>query len=141
MKVWKIASRWSNDGNSNSVLDLFKKHKIAFVYNENIKVNEVEIGDLLAISDGNKIVSIGKVLNAAMPIDKFNIPELNNYNDDECTVGFKMEYMNLSESDIIHYNHMGRFHGLPHDVQKHITRLWNNQLWIKKIKTYLEYDN
>lgn len=124
MKVWKIASRWSEDGNSgSSVLDLFKKFKIAFVYNDKIRVNEVEIGDLLAISDGKKIVCIG-VLKEVTPIEEFKIPELNGYNEDGCSVGFKIELINLKEADIINYGKRGRFHGLQHEVRKMVVKLW-----------------
>jgi len=125
MKVWKIASRWSDDGNSNSILDLFKKHKISFVYNDNIRTNEVSIGDLLAISDGKKIVGIGKVLKEATSIEEFNIPELDTYNQDECTVGFKIDYINLSDS--FYYEHMGRFHELHGDVRNKVSNLWGQR--------------
>lgn len=35
MTVWKIASRWSSDGNiGSSIIHLFRKHQIAFFYND-----------------------------------------------------------------------------------------------------------
>lgn len=125
MKVWKIASRWSDNGNyGSSVLDLFKKFKIAFVFNDKIRVNEVEIGDLLAISDGLKIVSIGKVLSKVIPVEEFHISELDAYNEDGCSVGFKIELLNLKESDIIDYGKWKRFHQLHNEVQSRIVKLW-----------------
>ena len=128
MKVWKIASRWSEDGNhGSSVLELFKNFKIAFVFNDNIRVAEVEIGHLLAISDGLKIVAIGKVLSKVTPVEDFHIPELDVYNEDECSVGFKIELLNLKESDILDYGRRGRFHQLHDKVQEKIIKYWEQR--------------
>jgi hypothetical protein len=132
MKVWKIASRWSDNGNfDSSVLELFKNYKIAFVYNDNIRVNEVGIGDMMAITDGKKIVSIGKVLSKVTPVEDFHIPELDAYNEDGCCVGFKIELINLKESDKIYYGKRGRFHQLHNEVQRRIVKLWEQNNSIK----------
>lgn len=129
MKVWKIASRWSNDGNSNSVLHLFKEHKIAFVENKkNIRVDEVKIGDLFAISDGFKIVGIGKVLTEVKAITDFYVQSLNQYNEEECTVGFGIEPLYLSEAEVIHYEHIGRFHELHDKERKKVIKLWEQNI-------------
>ena len=125
MKVWKIASRWSIDGKTNSIIELFRKYKIAFVYkNEGIRTGEVEVGDLMAFSDSKMIVAVCKVLTKATPLDVFNIPEINIYNEDDCTVGFKVEVIDLNEKDSIYYDHIGRFHELHNEVKESIEKLW-----------------
>lgn len=128
MKVWKIASRWSDNGNKeSSVLELFKNFRVAFVYNDNLRVNEVEVGHLLAISDGKEIVCIGKVLSKVTPIEDFQFPELDVYNDDGCCVGFKIELINLKQSDKIIYGKRGRFHELHDNVKEKIIKYWEQR--------------
>ncbi len=61
--VWKVASRWSEDGNTgSSVLDLFRDHKVAFVGRTPEKFSQIEVGDLLVISDGLTVVAMGTAL-------------------------------------------------------------------------------
>lgn len=125
MKVWKIASRWSVDGKTNSIIELFRKYKIAFVYKyDGIRAGEVEVGDLMAFSDSKMIVAVCKVLTKATPIDDFNIPEINIYNEDDCTVGFKVEVIDLNEKDRIYYDHRGRFHELHNEIRENVEKLW-----------------
>ncbi len=136
MNVWKIASRWSNNGNSeSSVLNLFRKYNIAFVYDDKIHLNHVVSGDLFAISDGLRIVSIGKVLDKARPINEFEIDELYVFNEDGCTVGFKIELIDLSDIDIFIYEKWGRFHGLHNEVKDKVVSLFEKY----KIETTSNY--
>jgi hypothetical protein len=78
MNIWKFSSRWSDKGTWNSsILDIFCKHGIAFIYDDGHNMDsiqpqvegaEAESGDLIAISDGYHIVAIGKALTKAMPV-------------------------------------------------------------------------
>lgn len=78
MNIWKFSSRWSETGAwHTSILDIFCKHGIAFIYDDNNRLNriipqsestEAENGDLIAISDGHQIVAVGKALTKAMPV-------------------------------------------------------------------------
>lgn len=65
MKYWKIGSRWHAKGaKSNSILDVFLQNSIVFVKEENTggrMMNDVKIGDIIAITDGVDIVATAKV--------------------------------------------------------------------------------
>lgn len=65
MKYWKIGSRWHAKGaKSNSILDVFLQNSIVFVKEVNTggrMMNDVKIGDIIAITDGVDIVATAKV--------------------------------------------------------------------------------
>lgn len=65
MRYWKIGSRWNAHGDKNSsILDVFLENDIAFVKEENtrgIMMRDVKVGDIIAISDGQKIVASAEV--------------------------------------------------------------------------------
>jgi hypothetical protein len=135
MKVWKLASRWSYDGNvDSSVLNLFRSNKTVFVYN--LKPNEtksfrieskVQVGDLLAISDGLKIVSIAKVLQKPAPIKEKWTETVRKIDfNNENILGMAVEFVELDENQQFAYKKMGRFHQLHHNVKDRIIQLWNN---------------
>ena len=66
MTSWKVGSRWHANGDKkNSVLDVFLYNSIVFVKERNTNghfLNEVKIGDIIAIADGLKIVASGVVV-------------------------------------------------------------------------------
>lgn len=68
MKYWKIGSRWhANGAKSNSVLDVFLRNSIVFVKEKNTggrMLNDVKIGDVIAITDGVDIVATAKVISS-----------------------------------------------------------------------------
>lgn len=68
MKYWKIGSRWhANGAKSNSVLDVFLQNAIVFVKEKNTggrMMNDVKIGDVIAITDGVDIVATAKVISS-----------------------------------------------------------------------------
>ena len=134
MNIWKIGSRWGDDGNTENVFDLFQKYNIAFVYDCNIKTKEVSLGDLFAISNGYKIVSIGKVETKATPINEFKISALDVFNTDKCTIGFRVKIIDLYEKDIIIYGRRGRFHKLHNNVRDRIIQLWEQRETMKKVQ-------
>jgi hypothetical protein len=60
--VWKVASRWSEDGNADSsILQLFRRHNIVFVGTHQERFRNIKKGDLIAVSDGKKVVALGVV--------------------------------------------------------------------------------
>jgi hypothetical protein len=60
MNVWRIGSKWG----SKDILPIFKEHKICFC-GEEAKVerlkNQVKKNDIVAITDGQAILGVGKV--------------------------------------------------------------------------------
>lgn len=73
-KVWKVASRWSDTGTAeSSVLDIFRTHNIVFVGRSQETFKLIEIGDLVAISDGKNVVAMGKAMTLPVPITQMSI--------------------------------------------------------------------
>ena len=70
MKIWKIATRWSDKGDPNSsIIDIFRKYNILFAGREQDYIKRsVKPNDIIAISDGFTIVSIGKILDSPKKI-------------------------------------------------------------------------
>ena len=119
--IWKIASRWSDDGNRNSsIIDIFRKYNIVFAGRKQDDIKRlVKPNDIIALSDGTTVVSVGKVTDIPKPITEFNFDELDrnsgrfNYNDR--VIGFKVNLYDLKSEDWFKYNR-GTFHGInePH---------------------------
>jgi hypothetical protein len=54
-RVWKVASRWSETGTrESSVLDIFRRHNVVFVGKFQDRFRQIEVGDLIAISDAKR---------------------------------------------------------------------------------------
>ncbi len=69
MNIWKFASRWSETGEwGSTILDIFVKNGIAFIYPDGHDLSGIQIGDLIAISDGHKIVAIGQATTRAQKV-------------------------------------------------------------------------
>ena len=77
MKYWKIGSRWHDNGaKSNSILDVFLQNSIVFVKEKNTggrMMNDVKIGDVIAISDGVDIVATDKVISSASYLRNYSL--------------------------------------------------------------------
>ena len=77
MRYWKIGSRWHEHGDKNSsILDVFLDNFIAFVKEENTRgrmMRDVEIGDIIAISDGQTIVASAEVLTKPKHLENFSL--------------------------------------------------------------------
>ena len=141
MNVWKIASRWSGKGTKeSSVLDLFRKYGLVFAGRETDKIKEkVNPGDLIAISDGLKIVSVAKVISAPVSITSFTIQEEDKtrFDYNAWVVGFKVEIFNLNQDEIF-TTKMGTFHGMG-KYSSQVEELFNNKTSLNtdfKIDTY-----
>ena len=77
MKYWKIGSRWHDTGaKSNSILDVFLQNSIVFVKEKNTggrMMNDVKIGDVIAISDGVDIVATDKVISSPSYLRNYSL--------------------------------------------------------------------
>lgn len=131
-KVWKIGSRWDDYGAKEaSILDIFLKYKIVFAgkYTEKIEAN-VSIGDYIAISDGLKIVAVGKVLDKPKEITEYDIlPEdyEERFHYEDWVIGFKVDIQALSKSEYMDYGRMGTFHALHGGVKRQVVDLYNQK--------------
>ena len=125
MDVWKIGSRWSDHGEAySSILDVFYNTKTVFAgnYKENF-LQYVKIGDLFAITSGEKIVAVAKVLSEPAKLKDLGIPVENfyssNYEDFDyeweytSAVGCKVQIFTLKDNDIIPIQRGKTFCGLP----------------------------
>lgn len=77
MKYWKIGSRWRDNGaKSNSILDVFLQNSIVFVKEKNTggrMMNDVKIGDVIAITDGVDIVATAKVISSPSYLRNYSL--------------------------------------------------------------------
>ena len=141
MKVWKIASRWSNTGTKeSSILDIFRKYGIVFAGRETQRIqNSVKEGDVIAISDGNKIVSVAKAISLPTKITSFEIDEddKKRFDYENWVIGFKVDIYNLNESEIFSLNRGRTFHKINEDSVK-VEELFTSKISTTnfKINTY-----
>jgi hypothetical protein len=131
MRVWKIASRWSNTGiKESSILDIFRKYGIVFAGRDtaNIKA-KVSIGDLIAISDGLKIVSVAKVISLPLPITSFEIQEddKKRFEYEDWVVCLRADIHNLNCEDIFTITR-GRTFQAMNKESTIVEKLYNDQL-------------
>ncbi len=86
MTVWKVGSRWNETGApGNSVLTLFERHGVVFTGSSRRLFERIKPGDLLAITDGTRVMAIGRVTSSPMAITKFDFHgdlEMRGYVDD-----------------------------------------------------------
>lgn len=119
MNIWKIASRWSDTGTHEStILDIFIKNGIAFIYPEGHDLSSIQIDDLIAISDGHRIVAVAKVATQAQRIA--DMPGIHLSQTDrgrlgnchENNIGVRIRFYPatlLGSNESIYYAHTGRF--------------------------------
>ena len=77
MKYWKMGGRWHNNGDKrNSILDVFLQNSIVFVKEKNTggrMMNDVKIGDVIAITDGVDIVATAKVISSPSYLRNYSL--------------------------------------------------------------------
>ncbi len=129
MNVWKIATRWSDNGDPNtSILDIFRKYSILFVGRKQDKVKLlVKPNDIIAISDGIKIVSVAKVLSSPKPLTAFKLErtdiESDRFDYEDWVIGFKVNIFDLKKEDCFDYC-QGTFHRVHREYKKNIETLF-----------------
>lgn len=117
IKVWRISSRWSNqDSVDTSILDIFGKYNIAIVGKASENINEVEIGDIVAIGDGNTIVAVGIVTGLPKAItEMLSLFEVEDQHRARLPINdkvkaFKIVLFNLEREHRIKYPGSNKFH-------------------------------
>jgi len=142
IKVWKVGSRWDNVGNPNaSILDIFRKYNIAFVGKAPDSIFTVKIGDLVAIGDGNTIVSVGIVTSEPKPItEMMSIFEEEDQTEKrfdlaDWVTAFRVVLFDLEVKDYIDYPSRQKFHSAGSSYEKKIKDLvFNNFIYFTKYK-------
>lgn len=131
MNVWKIATRWSDDGNPNSsVLEIFRKYQVVFAGREREYIrNQVKPSDYIALSDGLSIVSVGKVLTEPKSLTDFEFNEEDissgKFEYEDWVVAFKVQLMDLLPEDVFSYR-QGTFHAIHGDYKEKVIAFYNN---------------
>lgn len=137
MNIWKFASRWSATGEwGSTILDVFVKNGIAFISREDHNLDEIQIGDLIAISDGHTIVAIGQATSRAGKICEMQGVHLSeadkrkidgSYKDIEGVRIYLPTAAVLGHERGIYYAHTGRFCWVASPaISESITTAWKN---------------
>jgi len=144
MNVWKIGSRWSDDGSEgSSIIDIFRKYNIVFAGRQTDYIQQVKINDLIAVSDGLTVVSVGVVLGEPLPITKFEFDKKDlkekRFDYENWVLGFKVKLYDLDKKEYFNYNR-GTFHKI-HDTYRDIVVKLYNQKKEKKDLINIEDEN
>jgi len=115
-QVWKVGSRWSENGNkASSILDIFRRYNVVFVGTFQERFQKIAVGDLLAISDGLKVVAMGQATTLAKPITELDIEfseaDLHRFEYSPEVLGCRVAFMDLSPIEQPSYR-IGAFHGV-----------------------------
>jgi len=130
IKTWKVGSRWSNEGYSDtSILDIFRKYNLVFVGEAPDSIFSVKIGDLVAIGDGNTIVSVGIATGLPKPITEmmsvFEEEDRNSerFGIEDSVTAFNVVLFDLERKDIFEYPSRQKFHSAGGNYTKKIEDL------------------
>lgn len=141
MNIWKIGSRWSNDGNpDSSVVDIFRKYNIVFAGRETAYIKrDVKSGDFLAVTDGITVVSVGIVIGTPKPITEFEFEEIDIASDrfeyEDSVIAFKVILFDLEEWDRFDYR-QGTFNKMHGKHEGKIKELVGKELIIETPNIY-----
>jgi uncharacterized protein with ParB-like and HNH nuclease domain len=131
MNVWKIATRWSDDGNPNSsILEIFRKYQVVFAGREREYIkNQVKPGDYIALSDGLSVVSVGKVLSEPKSLIEFEFSEEDissgKFDYEDWVIAFKVQLIDLLPEDVFSYR-QGTFHAIHGDYKEKVIAFYND---------------
>lgn len=138
--VWKVASRWSDDGNSeSSILSVFRRNNVIFIGKDKATkrfYEEVKQGDYFAITDGVTVVAVAKAIDNARKITEIKIAEKDKerFAYEDWVVGVKVRIIDLLEKDRFKYCR-GTFHEM-NMYHKETIDFFNNQDDNFNIKSY-----
>ena len=135
--VWKIGSRWSNLGTSDSsIMSIFRRNNIVFVGADGARdrfINEVKCGDYFAIADGYNVVAVAKAVDKPTFLNKLKIStvgdESNRFYYEECkdwVVGVRVKIVDLKDDQRIWYEKRGTF-CLANQIGHKVVDLYKNQ--------------
>ena len=120
-KVWKIGSRWSDNGSwSSRIISVFRRSNVVFLGSEDVERfnREVKTDDYFAIADGYTIPAVAKAVSDPMPLndmiknnlikvrkgDPFDLTE-----DYSWCYGVKVKIVDLPDNLQLNYKKRGTF--------------------------------
>ena len=115
-RVWKVASRWSETGTEeSSILDIFRRHNVVFVGKFQERFQQIAVGDLIAISDGMRVVAMGLATTLPQPVTalgiEFTDDDLQSFDYEDHVLGCRVSFSDLSEEEQPNYQR-GTFHSV-----------------------------
>ena len=129
--VWKIGSRWSEDGlQGTSIFEkVFVPTGFVFAYTEDCA--NIREGDLIAIADGYQVVAIAEALTPGCSLVKFDSSKLpdvaNEYFSNPNCFGCKVRIFQLDEADTFKYEKRGMFCQAPR-IADEIRRIYGKMM-------------
>lgn len=135
--VWKIGSRWSEYGTSDSsILSIFRRNNVVFVGADGARdrfINEVKSGDYFAIADGYNVVAVAKALSKPTLINDLKINtvgyESDRFDFEDCkdwVVGVRVKIVDLKVDQRIWYEKQGAFFK-ANQIWQNVVDLYENQ--------------
>lgn len=140
--VWKIGSRWSDNGDPNSsILHIFRRNGYVFVGSQEFGDN-VRKGDYIAIADGYRVVAVAKVLDdnptalrelitshklrfRESDIERFDFRHPEEWSEEYGYYGTRVHIVDLLPDETFLYKKMSRFHA-ANLYWNEIKRLYDN---------------
>jgi hypothetical protein len=115
-RVWKVASRWSETGTAeSSILDIFRRHNVAFVGKVQDRFKQIAVGDLIVISDAKRVVAMGLATTLPQPVTELGIEftedDLQKFDCDDHVLGCRVSFSDLGEEEQPRYR-IGTFHSV-----------------------------
>ncbi len=137
--VWKVGSRWAEDGNRNaSILSVFRRNNVVIVGAEKVRgifLNEVKVNDYFAIADGYNVVAIAKAIDKPCLIKDLKVNLTPNdykvFDYEECkewAIGVRVKIVDLKPNDYLYYHNRGAFCSA-------------NQIWDEVKELYENYND
>ncbi len=130
-KVWKIGSRWDDNGApGTSILDsIFIPNGIVFA--STTLCLEIMEGDLFAVADGYKVVAIAEALSPAFRMDRLNPMlhpnNLRDYMDPNC-YGCKVRFDKLDARLQFDYKKMGKLVAMRGAQAEKVNKIFDERL-------------
>ncbi|HWZ94581.1 MAG TPA: DUF262 domain-containing HNH endonuclease family protein [Opitutaceae bacterium] len=115
-RVWKVASRWSETGTAeSSILDIFRRHNVVFVGKFQDRFQQIEVGDLIAISDAKRVVAMGLAMSLPKPVSELGIEftddDLSKFDREDHVLGCRVSFSDLGEEEQPSYR-VSTFHSV-----------------------------
>ena len=158
--VWKIGSRWSQDGSYESrIISIFRRSEAVFLGNDDAERfnKEVKEGDYFAIADGYCIPAVAKAVSNPMPLNDMITKKIIKVREDEpfdisddysWCYGVKVKIVDLPQKDFINYGKQGAFFKATSIADKVINlyeKNFSHQFDIKaytyRIKSITDFDD
>lgn len=140
MNIWRLSSRWSEHGSySSTILDIFWKHGVVFIYNEGHDLDSVihadneEGGDLIAVTDGHRIVGLAKPLTSALNFEELKLGlrqlDAEKLSGAEAGIrGFRVRFLDISDRDDLWHETQKRFCCIRDETLKSsLKEIWNSR--------------